>query len=320
MTDNTLATAQNLGPFNNLQTINDFVGTTDTNDYLQFTIDSTSPNTFNLRISGNSGYFGFELYKDANGNGIIDTGETIISSSPSGQTTSTGLSVNITNSNVNGNYTKTMNFSGSLNVGTYYARVYSSGTYNTNYTLSLNSVIPSPTPDPDRVLYGTNNMDNLLTGSGNDKIFGLGGNDNINGGSGNDSLDGGTGNDNITGGSGNDIIIGGAGSDILNGGSGSDTYRFNASNEGIDMINFSVVDDTFVISASGFGGLVVGTLSAGALCLGSNFTNSSQRFLYRNTTGELYFDRDGIGPSFATTKIATLNIGLALTNSDFQIV
>jgi Ca2+-binding RTX toxin-like protein len=167
-----------------------------------------------------------------------------------------------------------------------------------------------------------NNLENL-TLIGTKAINGTGNslNNRITGNSANNILTGGAGNDILNGNAGNDILVGGAGNDVLTGGSGADQFRFNASNEGIDRItDFSVVYDTIVVKASGFGGLSLGTLASSAFRVGSSFTTTSQRFLYNSGTGALSFDRDGIGGAYNAIQIATLSTGLAMTNADILVV
>jgi subtilisin-like proprotein convertase family protein len=102
-----------------------------------------------------------------------------------------------------------------------------------------------------------NSFDNMIVGaSGDDSLSGGGGNDNVRGGSGNDVLSGGTGtdriiggegadqlfgndgNDSLTGGAGNDILTGGLGDDSLRGSGGADIFRFAASGQGADVLEF----------------------------------------------------------------------------------
>jgi Ca2+-binding RTX toxin-like protein len=82
-------------------------------------------------------------------------------------------------------------------------------------------------------IYG-NSLDNTLDGGvGNDYLYGDAGNDTLLGGNGGDILDGGAGNDSLNGGlgddflgdygGGNDLIVGGDGNDGLYGGAGTDT-------------------------------------------------------------------------------------------------
>jgi Ca2+-binding RTX toxin-like protein len=158
-----------------------------------------------------------------------------------------------------------------------------------------------------------NSLNNTITGnSANNKLNGNAGNDTLNGGAGNDTLNGGTGND---------VFAGGTNNDILTGGIGSDRFTFNSRSEGIDRItDFSVIDDTIVVSAAGFGGgLVAGAaIAANKFLLGTAATTSSQRFIYDKGNGSLFFDQDGIG-AIAKIQIATLNTGLSLSNADIFV-
>jgi hypothetical protein len=164
-------------------------------------------------------------------------------------------------------------------------------------------------------------IENVTGSNYNDILTGNTANNTLTGNNGNDTLNGDAGNDILLGGSGNDVLIGGLGNDTLTGGVGVDIFRFNSINQGIDRItDFSVIDDTIAVLGSGFGGLTVGTLSTSAFVIGSAATNFSQRFIYNNTNGGLFFDRDGIGTSFSSVQLGTLNSGLSLTNADFQIV
>jgi Ca2+-binding RTX toxin-like protein len=185
-----------------------------------------------------------------------------------------------------------------------------------------------------------NNLDfsntTLLSGSvfghgGNDTITafnfatrtydGGAGNDVLNGGSFADNLIGGAGDDTISGGGGNDTIAGGTGADRLTGGGGSDRFVFNYASEGIDTItDFDPTADLFNVSSSGFatiGGL--GTLAASRFTIGAAATTTSQRFIYDSSNGNLFFDVDGLGGT-SQVQIAQLSTGLALSNTNFNIV
>lgn len=87
-----------------------------------------------------------------------------------------------------------------------------------------------------RVLIGTNYMETLTGGAGNDVIDALVGSDTLIGWAGNDTLYGRDGNDTLNGGTGNDTMVGGLGHDtyyvdstsdaiVENAGEGSDTVR-----------------------------------------------------------------------------------------------
>jgi Ca2+-binding RTX toxin-like protein len=53
--------------------------------------------------------------------------------------------------------------------------------------------------------------------------------------------------------------------------------------------------------------------------MGIGATTASQRFIYNNTNGGLFFDLDGTGAT-AQIQIATLNSGLVLTNVDIFVL
>jgi hypothetical protein len=77
--DNTLSGARELGVLNDVRTVNDYVGTSDVEDYYHFTV--TAPvREVTLRLENVTAYALVELIKDGNGddanaNGIVDEGE-----------------------------------------------------------------------------------------------------------------------------------------------------------------------------------------------------------------------------------------------------
>jgi Ca2+-binding RTX toxin-like protein len=46
--------------------------------------------------------------------------------------------------------------------------------------------------------------------------------------------------------------------------------------------------------------------------------SSAHRFIYNSTTGGLFFDGDGLG-GVSQIQIATLSIGLNVTNNDIRV-
>ncbi|WP_373480590.1 beta strand repeat-containing protein, partial [Geminocystis sp.] len=166
------------------------------------------------------------------------------------------------------------------------------------------------------------NLENLtLTSTGNINGIGNSFKNRITGNSGNNILNGGIGNDTLIGGIGNDTLIGGSGNDTLTGNIGNDFFRFNSTSEKVDRItDFNVINDTILVSLSGFGGdFSVGALTTNQFTIGSSATTSEQRFFYNSSNGGLFFDSDGNGAT-AAVQFATLNTGLALTNADIVVV
>ncbi|OKH32724.1 hypothetical protein NIES2119_25190 [[Phormidium ambiguum] IAM M-71] len=160
------------------------------------------------------------------------------------------------------------------------------------------------------IFYGKNGNDFFNPGAGDDIIYGEAGRDIVAASDGNDQIWGGEDNDTaMAGGAGNDTLIGGSGNDAYTGGTGADDFRFFTPDEGSDAIrDFSVIEgDIISVSAEGFGGgLVSGaTLTAEQFILGSSAVNASDRFIYDQTTGALFFDIDGTG-SNSQVQIANL--------------
>jgi Ca2+-binding RTX toxin-like protein len=115
------------------------------------------------------------------------------------------------------------------------------------------------------------------------------------------------------------------GNDVLTGGAGVDSFILNAPKSGIDRLtDFTTGTDKLDISVTLYGGgLVAGhalNINQLLIGIGTKATTADQRFIYKNTTGELYFDADGNLGNFAAEKIATLSNLSSLSASDFVIV
>ena len=155
-----------------------------------------------------------------------------------------------------------------------------------------------------------NALVNRLTGNdGNNFLFGL---------DGNDRLDGGLGNDDLVGGKGRDILTGGAGADdFVFAEFGSANYD--------TVTDFNAVDDTILLSGAAMAHVVGGLTAAEftfATPIGSFTTfatTASQRIIYDQARGDLYYDADGNG-SGAKQLIASLVDGTALTINDILFI
>jgi Ca2+-binding RTX toxin-like protein len=210
-------------------------------------------------------------------------------------------------------------------------------------TTLATGTVSTATPGNDR-LFGSEGNDTLNLLAGNDLGSGQEGDDSLNGGDGQDVLNGGSGNDQIAGqaasdrlfgeagndtldgGSENDTLYGGKGNDALTGGANKDRFNFyDPVTDGIDQItDFNVTDDTIGIYvgdslASAFSnvGLAVNAIITNdQLRISANAADASDRFIYNNATGALFFDTDGNGAT-AQVQIATLSPGLTLTANNF---
>ncbi|MBF0124886.1 MAG: Ig-like domain-containing protein [Magnetococcales bacterium] len=99
-----------------------------------------------------------------------------------------------------------------------------------------------------------------------------------------------------TSGSGDDRLIGGSGHDTLIGGEGADQFAFTSPADEADIIaDFNVSQgDQLVFDSTNFA-LSVGTLDSAQFVINETglATESSQRFIFNNRTGRLYYDADG---------------------------
>jgi Ca2+-binding RTX toxin-like protein len=172
-------------------------------------------------------------------------------------------------------------------------------------------------------LLGNSGSDRIFGQSGRDWIKGYGGNDVINGGSDHDRLCGGRGNDKLTGSSGNDYLFGELGKDTLTGGSGSDKFVFDTTptRSNMDTItDFSVKYDSIHLEKEVFTKAgAIGRLKSSAFWSGGSAHDKSDRIIYNEDTGHLYYDPDGTGSASQKT-IAKLSKNLAVTEKDFFIV
>ncbi|NJR38005.1 MAG: calcium-binding protein [Leptolyngbyaceae cyanobacterium CSU_1_4] len=157
----------------------------------------------------------------------------------------------------------------------------------------------------------------------NDFIIGSGGKDTLLGDRGADRLNGGAGKDRLVGGGGNDMLNGGQGKDRLTGGKGKDVFFIeSAKRNSRDMIvDFRAAVDRITVSKQGFSSaLREGTIAASEFTLGSGAKDSSDRFIYDQSSGNLFFDADGTGGTGQVwvarlanrAAIRSSNIGVAL--------
>ncbi|MCE8540231.1 flagellar biosynthesis protein FlgM, partial [Ruegeria pomeroyi] len=105
---------------------------------------------------------------------------------------------------------------------------------------------------------------------------------------------------------------------------GNDTFVFSTAlgAGNIDTIrDYSVVDDQIELSVAIFDTLSPGALAAGAFAANTSGTaqTADHRIIYDTDDGGLFYDADGDGAG-AAQQFATLTTGLALTNSDFDLV
>jgi Ca2+-binding RTX toxin-like protein len=205
----------------------------------------------------------------------------------------------------------------------------------TTYSGTLNGAAVSMAAGTARDTWG--NIDTLrnienVTGSGfNDILVGSAADNYFDGRLGNDALYGGDGNDNINGGDGNDTMAGGNGQDWLAGGTGSDVFVFNTAptvSAQADTLSDFGVGDRIYLENGVMSGLVQTNnvalastafyASAGAVAA----STQAQRIIYNTTSGDLYYDQDGVG-GLAAVKLAVIGAGTqhaTLIASNFFII
>ena len=133
------------------------------------------------------------------------------------------------------------------------------------------------------------------------------------------------GNDTLSGNGGADTLVGGAGDDSMAGGAGADQFLFDvpAPEAGVDRItDMAAGTDKIAVTPDWGGGLVNGGLVAGQFLSGAGITQATttdQRFIYNTTTGNLYFDVDGLAGA-PGVKFAVLVNHAAITFEDFLVV
>ncbi|WP_407883981.1 pre-peptidase C-terminal domain-containing protein, partial [Scytonema sp. NUACC26] len=126
---NTLNNARQINLNSVASAYSDWVGSTDTDDYYRLSLGMKS--SVNLTLNSLAADADVQLIRDANSNGIVDSGE-VIASSTNGGTTAESIRR-------------------TLDAGTYYIRVYPFNGANTNYNLNV-----SATPDD----YALNTLSN----------------------------------------------------------------------------------------------------------------------------------------------------------------
>ena len=138
---------------------------------------------------------------------------------------------------------------------------------------------------------------------------------------GDDSLRGKSSNDLLVGGSGSDVLNGRSGNDILVGGAGRDVFVFerNARASNSDVIrDFESSVDRIALDDAKFR-MLAGGFSSDNFVLSDHAHDSNDHLIYSQSTGELFYDRDGSG-SKAAQLIATLENHAALVIADFEII
>jgi hypothetical protein len=154
---------------------------------------------------------------------------------------------------------------------------------------------------------------------GNDTIIGTNRAEFLQGNSGNDTLMGQGGRDTLLGNTGDDTLVAGSGTDWLTGGAGDDHFIL-ASNVDTIVTDFKglAAKDHLSINIEGHSDLPAGLLAKDQFMLGVGALDHRDRFIYNPSTGDLFYDADGLG-GVAQSRIARFTNLPTLTFSDLRI-
>ena len=124
----------------------------------------------------------------------------------------------------------------------------------------------------------------------------------------------------LDGGLGDDTLDGGLSNNGLTGGAGNDSFRFTTTGHIDTITDYNVANDTIQLENAAFTALTTtGTLAAGQFRIGTQAVDANDFIIYNNATGALLYDANGSGTG-AVVQIATIGVGLAMTNADFVII
>jgi hypothetical protein len=120
-------------------------------------------------------------------------------------------------------------------------------------------------------------------------------------------------------------IVGREGNDVLKGQAGADTFVFDRGlgPNNIDrIIDFNVNEadegDMLYLKSSVFGGLATGALEAESFALGTTATRGSDRLIFDQSSGHLWFDADGLGGG-AQVLVARFEQNATIESNDIFI-
>ena len=124
----------------------------------------------------------------------------------------------------------------------------------------------------------------------------------------------------LDGGLGDDTLDGGLGNNMLTGGTGNDVFKFTTLGHIDTITDYNVANDTIQLENAVFTALTTtGTLAAGQFRIGTQAVDANDFIIYNNATGALLYDANGNGAG-AAVQIATIGVGLAMTNAEFVII
>ncbi|MEI6799659.1 MAG: M10 family metallopeptidase [Pseudomonadota bacterium] len=196
-----------------------------------------------------------------------------------------------------------------------------SGTITLSNMVTIESVVIGTGTGATAVATGTANLSvNAAAYTGNGlTMVGNAGANTLTGTALADNISGGSGYDVLIGGTGADTLIGGAGNDSLTGGGDADVFVFNFVSGTDHVTDFVHRIDHIQLSTAVMGLGSAGTLSADAFYAGSAAHDATDRIIYKQSTGVLFYDSDGTG-SKAAVQIGVFDSRPVLTLEDFWVI
>jgi Ca2+-binding RTX toxin-like protein len=153
------------------------------------------------------------------------------------------------------------------------------------------------------------------------------GNDTMAGNAVSNRINGNGGSDTLSGRDGDDVLKGGLGNDTLSGGSGADQFVFDtalsaSTNKdtitGLSSIDRMVLDnDIFTALGTSFTSDEFRAINTGASFAS---VDASDNIIYLKSTGQLFYDRDGSGTTYARVLFAELPDNTAVTFGNFLMI
>ncbi len=126
----------------------------------------------------------------------------------------------------------------------------------------------------------------------------------------------------ISGGNGDDTLVGGKGADNLTGGAGINVFRYEATDEGNDLItDFASGTNKLSFSSLAFGNITSATLDSNFFIRADNVAQNgtTPQFIFNTASGSLIFDSNGTSADGQTTLL-TVQSGASIVANDLVFV
>lgn len=86
-----------------------------------------------------------------------------------------------------------------------------------------------------------------------------------------------------------------------------------------EIVDFAPNDDVILLDNDVFAGISLGVLALGRFHVGAAAANATERIIYDDATGVIFYDVDGSGAA-NQVRFAYVDAGLVLNEADFVVV